>query len=200
MGILFNTILTIIITASLQAGMLDATEITPQQAAAECMDGVVAMEEETMDRYAANSYVNFVENLKGDEETVQRMRDALQKNLIYRIDGIEERNDAAMAKVTVTQCDFSKVLKKYEKEAYQYITEHLYDEDITDKKKLNAKCLDIYASQIEKVAKAGKTSEETIYLPMHSDGYNGWNVELDEESMKVILGNLAIPEDGLKSE
>ena len=194
MGAIINVIITMIITASLQMGMIDATQVSPQQAATECMDGIVAMEEETMDRYAGNTYVNFLVNLEGDEETVARMQKAILSNLTYRIEAVEQRDDAAVAKVVITQCDFSGVLKKYEKKAYKYISEHLYDEATTDKKKLNEKCLDIYVSQIEKVAKAGKTSEHTIYIPMFSDGYNGWNAQLDDETMKTIIGDLAIPE------
>ena len=193
MFVLFRTILTIIIAVSLQMAMIDATEVSPTQAATDCMEGIVAMDEETLDRYAGNSYVNFYANLKGKKKTVQRMQDALLENLSYRIEAVEQRDDAAVAKVTITQCDFSGVLKKYEKKSYEYITEHLYDEDITDKKKLNDKCLDIYVSQIEDVAKAGKTEEHTVYLPMYSDGYNGWNVEVDEETMRVVMGDLAIP-------
>lgn len=191
---LIRTILTILIVVSLHAGMSDATEVTPRQAAAECMDGIATMQEETMDRYAGNSYVNFLMNLKGDKETVQRMQEAIFRNFTWQIEDVEERDDAAVAKVKITQCDFSDVLGKYDKKSYKYITDHLYDEDTVDKKKLNAKCLDIYVSQIEKDAKAGKTEEHTIYLPMHSNGYNGWNVELDEETMKAIMGDLAIPE------
>lgn len=191
---LFRTFLAIIIAASLQMGMLDATEVSPAQAATDCMEGIVVMDEATLDRYAGNSYVNFYANLKGEKKTVQRMRDALLMNLSYEIEGVEQRDDAAVAKVAITQCDFSGVLKKYEKASYEYITENLYDEDITDKEKLNDKCLDIYVSQIEKVAKAGKTGEHTVYLPMYSDGYNGWNVEVDEETMRVVMGDLAIPQ------
>ena len=194
MGVAIKTIIAIIVAASMQMSMIDATQITPQQAVTECMNGIAAMEQETMDRYAGNSYVNFVSNLEGDEETVQRMRDALQKNFSYRIEGIEERDDLAVAKIVIDQCDFSGVLKKYNKKSYKYITDHLYDEATTDKEKLNAKCLDIYVSQIEAVAKAGKTREHNIYLVMKSNKYNGWNVRLDEESMKEIIGRLAIPE------
>lgn len=191
---LIRTLIAMVIAASLQVGMTDATEITPQQAVTECMDGIVALQEETTDRYAANKYVNFLVNLKGDDETVKRMQDAIFRNFTYTVEGIEERENAAVAKIIVNQCDFSDVLDKYDEKSYDYITDNLYSEDITDKKKLNAKCLDIYVSQIEKDAKAGKTKENTIYLPLYSDGYNGWNVELDEKNMKVIIGKLAIPE------
>ena len=195
MSVIIKMILSVVIAASMQMSMSDATEVSPQQIAGECMEGIKTMQEETLDRYAGNSYINFIANLEGDDETVQRMRDALLQNFDYTIDEVLERDDLAVAKVTIHQCDFSDVLKKYKKKSYKYITDHLYDEDITDKDKLNAKCLDIYVSQIEKVAKAGKTHEETIYLPMADNGHNSWNVILEEDFMKEVLGDIAIPEE-----
>lgn len=191
----FKSITALIVAMSLQLGMLGATEVPAAQVAEECMSGIATQSEQAMTLYGANTYVNFIENLQGDEDTVQRMRDALFQNFSYKIDGLEEREDLAVARVTIEQCDFSGVLKKYEKKSYKYITEHLYDEDTVDKEKLSAKCLDIYVSQIEKVAKAGKTHEEVIYLPLVSNGHNGWNAVLEDETMKTILGDIAIPEN-----
>ena len=194
MGAILNLIFSVIIAMSMHSSTMEATQVDPQQVADECMKGIKTMQEETLDRCAGNTYVNFMVNLEGDEETVERMQQALLSNFDYRIEEVLERDDLAVAKVTITQCDFSKVLKKYRKTSYDYVTDHLYDENITDKDWLNDKCLDIYVSQIEKVAKAGKTHEETIYLPLTSDGYNGWNAVLDDENMKKIIGDLSIPE------
>jgi len=194
MGAILNLIFSVIIAMSMHSSTMEATQVDPQQVADECMNGIKTLQEETLDRYAGNTYVNFIVNLEGDDETVARMQEALLKNFDYRIEAVEQRNDLAVAKITVTQCDFSKVLKKYKKRSYDYVTEHLYDENITDKDWLNEKCLDIYVSQIEKVAKAGKIHEETIYLPLTSDGYNGWNAILEDDNMKTIIGDLSIPE------
>lgn len=194
MGAILNLIFSVIIAMSMHSSTMEATQVDPQQVADECMNGIKTLQEETLDRYAGNTYVNFIVNLEGDDETVARMQEALLKNFDYRIEAVEQRDDLAVAKITVTQCDFSKVLKKYKKRSYDYVTEHLYDENITDKDWLNEKCLDIYVSQIEKVAKAGKTHEETIYLPLTSDGYNGWNAILEDDNMKTIIGDLSIPE------
>ena len=194
MGAILNLIFSVIIAMSMQSSTTEATQVDPQQVADECMNGIKTLQEEPLDRYAGNTDVNFIVNLEGDDETVARMQKALLKNFDYKVEAVEERDDLAVAKITVTQCDFSKVLKKYKKKSYDYVTEHLYDENITDKDWLNEKCLDIYVSQIEKVAKAGKTHEETIYLPLTSDGYNGWNAILEDDNMKAIIGDLSIPE------
>ena len=194
MSAILNLIFTVIFAMSIHTNTTDATQVDPQQVADECMNGIKTMQEETLDRYAGNTNVNFMVNLEGEDETVERMQKALLSNFDYKIEKVLTRDDLAVAKITISQCDFSKVLKKYKSKSYDYVTDHLYDENITDKDWLNDKCLDIYVSQIEKVAKAGKTHEETIYLPLTSDGYNGWNAVLDDENMKTIIGDLSIPE------
>ena len=88
----------------------------------------------------------------------------------------------------------------YDVELYDYIVDHLYDEDIVDKDKLNDICLDMYVSQIEKVAKAGKKKDRSLYLVLKDNGYNGWTLQVDDDTMKKILGDLAIPEGGLNNE
>ena len=136
---IIRAIIAVAVAVSLQMGMTDATEVSPQDAAEECMHGIATMQEETMDRYAGNSYVNFLVNLKGDEETVQRMQEAIFRNFTWQIEDVEERDDAAVAKVKITQCDFSDVLGKYDKKSYKYITDHLYDEDTIRRELLSAR-------------------------------------------------------------
>ena len=88
MSVIIKMILSVVIAASMQVSMSDATEVSPQQIAGECMEGIKTMQEETLDRYAGNSYINFISNLEGNEETVQRMRDALLQNFDYTIDEV----------------------------------------------------------------------------------------------------------------
>ena len=191
---LIKMIITIMLAVSMQGNISEATEVTPQQAAQDFMSGMVTLQEESLDRYGDNAYVNFLANVSGDEKTVLRMQDALTRNLTFEIEDTEERNDLAVAKVRCSNCDFSGVLEDYEEESYIYVTENLYDEDVTDPDKLAEHCLDMYVSEIETRANKGKTKEFTIYLPMKSNGYNGWTVMLSDEIMADLLGHLAIPE------
>ena len=200
MQALIHWILSLMIVTSMQAGLTDATSVPPQQEVEEFMAAISSARVEQLDRYASNPYVNFVAHLKGDKKTVKRMRKALLRDLPYKLHGTEERNGVAVVRVDIRQCDYSKVLKKYDEESYAYITDHLYDEDIVDKEKLNDKCLDMYVSQIEKVAKAGKTRKRSLYLVLRDNGYNGWTLQVDNDTMKKILGDLAIPEGGLNNE
>ena len=87
------------------------------------------------------------------------------------------------------------IMDDYQKASYEYVTGHLYSEDVTNKEKLNKKCLDIYLDQIEKTAKKDPAYEAEVFLPMEADGYGGWRVLLNDETMKSILGELEIPTD-----
>ena len=200
MQAIIHWILSLMIVTSMQAGLTDATSVPPQQEVQEFMNAITSAQVKQLDRYASNSYVNFVTHLKGDKETVKRMRKALLKDLPYELRGTEERDGVAVVRVDIRQGDYSKVLKKYKKESYDYIVDHLYDEDIVDKDKLNDICLDMYVSQIEKVAKAGKKKDRSLYLVLKDNGYNGWTLQVDDDTMKKILGDLAIPEGGLNNE
>ena len=76
--------------------------------------------------------------------------------------------------------------------------EHLYDEEIEDKDVLNAKCMDIYVSQIEKAADKDSQKESEIFLVMHKGSTGDWQIDLDDQTMANILGNLKLPETGDK--
>ena len=183
------------VAAFMQMNVSGATEVSPAQEAEAFMAGMTAQQEETLDRYMANDYVNFRANVEGDEKITKEMRDALFKNLTYEIKGTRQRKGLAVAKVEIKGNDFSKVLKAYEKDAYDYITENLYEDEVTDKGSLNARCLAIYADEVEKAADKGKIMERTIYLPMAADGHNGWTILLNDEIMVSLLGDLALPGD-----
>ena len=191
---LIKTITAIVVAVFLQAGMNGATDVSPAQEADAFMKGMTTLQKETVDLYMGNDIANFLVDVEGDEKDVKCMQEALFRNFTYEIVADEERNGLAVVKISIKGNDFSKVLKKYEKESYKYVTENLYDEDITDKKKLNNKCMSIYVDQIEKTAKNGKLKEDTIYLPMEDDGHNQWNVLLNDEVMTAIIGHLSLPD------
>ena len=69
MGAILNLIFSVIIAMSMHSSTMEATQVDPQQVADECMNGIKTLQEETLDRYAGNTYVNFIVNLEGDDET-----------------------------------------------------------------------------------------------------------------------------------
>ena len=73
------------------------------------------------------------------------------------------------------------------------MTDNLYTDDIADKEKLNAQCLQLYVQQVEKAAESGAVLETIVFVPMVNDGYYGWNIIMTDDLMKNVLGNLQMP-------
>lgn len=193
MSAIVNTIISILITMTISGSAANMAEVTPQEAADAFLKDLSAGDKQTAMMYMDNKYVNFLENVKGTDEEMDRLEDAVFKNFSYVIKDMKTRDNVAVVKVEVKNGDFSGIMKDYEKASYQYVTDNLYSDDVTDKEKLNKKCLDIYLDQIEKTAGKDPSFKADIYLPMVEDGYGGWRILLSDEIMKSILGELEIP-------
>jgi hypothetical protein len=177
----------------MQMGVMNMISTTPHESVTDFMDGLKNRETHVMEKYMDDSYVNFIANVQGDKDTVARMNEALFRNFSYEVKEIIEKNDVAVAKVSIKSGDFSKVLSEYEKVSYQYVTDNLYTDDIADKEKLNAQCLQLYVQQVEKAAESGAVLETIVFVPMVNDGYYGWNIIMTDDLMKNVLGNLQMP-------
>ncbi len=194
MQYMIKILITIIISALMQSSAVNMVSTTPKEAVTDFLSGLKARESMTMEKYMDNSYVNFLVNVQGDDAVTERMNEALFSGFSYEIGRVVQKNKAAVAEVTVRSIDYSSVLDGYETEAYAYVMDNLYTEEIADKEKLEAKCLEIYVEQIEKAAETGNKIETLIYIPMVDDGYYGWNVIMTDELMRSVLGNLQMPE------
>ena len=192
MGSFLTSIFSIIMALIMQTSTMGTAAVSPEDAATEFMEGLSAGNDQVVVKYMENDYVNLLENT-GNDKTTDRLYKGLFRNFGYEITDSASKNDVAVVKMTVTNSDFSNVEEEFNEAAYQYITGNLYDEDVTNKKKLSKECLDIYLEQIEKTADKGKTKDKTIFLPMKSNGYYGWEVLVDDKIMKRILGGLKIP-------
>ena len=188
-----KTVISIIISIMMQMGVMNMISTTPHESVTDFMDGLKNRETHVMEKYMDDSYVNFIANVQGDKDTVARMNEALFRNFSYEVKEIIEKNDVAVAKVSIKSGDFSKVLSEYEKVSYQYVTDNLYTDDIADKEKLNAQCLQLYVQQVEKAAESGAVLETIVFVPMVNDGYYGWNIIMTDDLIKNVLGNLQMP-------
>lgn len=193
MGGLFKIITSLLIALGISGGAASMSEVTPQEAADAFLKDLSGGDQQTTMEYMDNRYVNFLENVKGTDEEMDRLEDALFKNFSYEIEETATKNDVAVAKVLIKNCDFSGIIDSYEKESYTYVTENLYSDDVIDKEKLNKKCLDIYLDQIEKTAEGEPSFESEVFIPMHEDGYGSWRIILSDDIMRTILGELEIP-------
>lgn len=189
---IIQSILSVVISIVMQTAVIGSVQVDPATEVDTFMEGIEAGTSTVVNKYMDNDYVNMLEN-SGDKDASKDMHKYIFKNFKYEIVDTGTRGNVAVAKVKVTNCDFSKVIKSYDKESYKYVTDHLYDNTITNKSKLSKKCLDIYVKQIQKVADKGKTSEHTIYLPLESNNHYGWEVLVSDSIMKTLLGNIEIP-------
>lgn len=189
-----RAIISIIVAVMIQGGVSGVVESPPEDAVTEFMTALTSGNEQVLERYVDNEYVNFLLNVEGKEKTVKRMNQALFKNLEYEIDKSAQKGGVAVVKVRVKTNDFRDVLEKYEEASYQYVMDNLYEDKVIDKKKLNAKCLDIYVDQIEKDAEEEVSLKKTLYFPMIDDGYGGWKLLIDNKIMKALMGKLAMPD------
>ena len=193
MGGIINTIISLLIAAAISGGASAVAEVTPQEAADDFFSDMSGGDKQTVMMYMDNRYVNFLENVKGTDEEMDRLEDALFRNFSYEITDSATKNGVAVVRVTVRNSDFSGIMKKYKKESYKYVTENLYSDEVIDKEKLNKKCLDIYLDQIQKTSESDPNFEADIFLPMEEDGFGGWRIILSDEIMKEVLGELEIP-------
>ena len=84
-------------------------------------------------------------------------------------------------------------MDKYDDASYDYVMNHLYEDKISNKKKLRKECFRIYVEQIVKTSNKKPKQEEEIFIPMSGDGYGGWEILLTDEVMEALMGNLEIP-------
>lgn len=192
MQFILKGIITVIMTICMNMSISGLVSTTPQQAADDFLSQLRVGETAVMEKHMDNQYVNFICNVQGDKNVVGRMNKALFKNFSYRIEDIGEKNEVAVAKVVIENNDFSQVISGYDKASYNYIAENLYNDEVADKEKLNARCFDIYVQQIE-AASNGATTEKVIYIPMVDNGYYGWNILVTDELMETVLGGLQMP-------
>lgn len=193
MYFVMKIIATVVISVMMQAGTESIVATTPREAVLDFMEGIENRDTYVMEKYMDDSYVNFITNVQGDEAVVERMNDALFSGFTYKIEDMAVKNDVAVAKVTITSCDFSGVLDAYNTVSYQYVVDNLYTDEIADKDWLNAQCLELYVEQVEEAAAVGATMETTVFIPMVDDGFYGWNIIMTDGLMSSVLGNLQIP-------
>lgn len=193
MYFVMKIIATVVISVMMQAGTESIVATTPREAVLDFMEGLENRDTYVMEKYMDDSYVNFITNVQGDEAVVERMNDALFSGFTYKIEDMALKNDVAVAKVTITSCDFSGVLDAYNTVSYQYVVDNLYTDEIADKDWLNAQCLELYVEQVEEAAAVGATMETTVFIPMVDDGFYGWNIIMTDGLMSSVLGNLQIP-------
>lgn len=179
---------------SLKSFTQTLTITEPEQVVKDFFEGLKTKDEDTLILYTKNEDINMLLHSTGDQEDLDLIYNSLFANMTYKIHAIEKNQDETQAtvEVEVANSDFSGVLKKYQDRSYSYMQENLYSGKV-DKKTLNAKCLDIFAKQVEKASQSEAGEPQRITVNLTKNDNYGWDMELTEEMMEIIMGGLIIP-------
>ena len=79
MGGLFKIITSLLIALGISGGAASMSEVTPQEATDAFLKDLSGGNQQTTMEYMDNRYVNFLENVKGTDEEMDRLEDALFK-------------------------------------------------------------------------------------------------------------------------
>ncbi len=191
----------ILMTLGLTGCYLTLTE--PEEVVTDFFQGLETKDEDALILYTENEDINMLLHSKGSEKEMDAMYESLFRNFSYHILSTQknEEETAATVEVEITNADFSKALKRYQDKAYQYMSDHLYSDDM-NKKNLNKKCLSIYVDQVEKIAKKAEKAQDsgknalqsqTVTIDLTKNDNYSWDMDLTEEMMETILGGLIIP-------
>ena len=166
----------------------------PKEVVNDFFKGLKTKNEDVLILYTENEDINMLLHSKGKQADLNKMYDSIFKNFSYKILSTEKNEEETQATVTaeVSNVDFSKVLKNYQKRAYNYMQDNLYSGNLS-KKKLNAKCLSIFANQTEKASESTKLQTETITINLTKNDNYSWDMQLTEEMIEIIMGGLIIP-------
>lgn len=190
---LVAAVLSIIMVAALCG--CNITVADPEDVVNEFFEAMKSCDEETLILYAENPDMNTLINSTGDEEKLNSIYDNVVKNLDWEIVSVEVNEDETEATVTVkvTNSDFSNVLDKYQEDATEYITDNLYDDDVT-KDVMKKKCMSIFTAQVEKAAeKKDSKVTKTVEIKLAKNDSYGWDMEMTKKLMKATTGGLDFP-------
>ena len=98
---IINTILSILLAAAISGGASAMAEVEPQEAADAFFRDLASGNDQVAMAYMDNRYINFLENVKGTDEEMDRLEDAVFRNFSFEITDSAAKNDVAVVKVTV---------------------------------------------------------------------------------------------------
>lgn len=168
----------------------------PEEIVTDFFEGLKTKNEEVLALYMENEDIHMLIHSKGSSKQLDKLYESLFQNFSYKILSVKKNGEngqetKAVAEVEVSNADFSKVLKKYQEESYDYMQANLYSN--LSQKTLNAKCLELFVNQVKKAAKKADMDKETLTINLTKNENYSWDMELTEEMMSTIMGGLIIP-------
>lgn len=165
----------------------------PEEVVTDFFEGLKTKDEKVLALYGDNEDLHMLLHSKGSQKKLDKLYENLFQNFSYQILSVKknEEETSATAKVEVSNADFSKVLKNYQKTSYDYMQANLYAN--LSEETLNAQCLTLFVKQVKKAAKTADMNTETLTIHLTKNENYSWDMELTEEMMNTIIGGLIIP-------
>ncbi|MBQ0078568.1 MAG: DUF5105 domain-containing protein [Eubacterium sp.] len=190
---IISGIISLMMMLSMSTGSGGPDSDAAQAAAEDFLHAMAAGNIQEAVNYVDEDTVSHIATIKDDEEATKTLYENLFDGFEAETVAVGTKNNVAVVKMNIKGHDFSEAQKAAEDEAYKYITSNLESDEVKDKDKLADKCLEIYLEKISEISKESDVTESTIYVPLVLDGHNQWRVLLNQELMKLITGNLELP-------
>lgn len=165
----------------------------PEEVITDFLEGLKTKNQKILALYEDNGDLHMLLHSKGSQKSLESLYGSLFQNFSYRIVSVkkDEEETSAVAEVEVSNADFSNVLKKYQKDSYDYMQANLYTN--LSKKTLNSVCLELFVKQVKKAAQKADMKTEILTINLTKNENYSWDMELTEEMMNIIMGGLIIP-------
>ena len=106
MAAAFQSVISILISLVLQMSAAGTGQLSPDEAAADFLQGLSQGENIVIARYIENDYVNLIENA-GDDEVTAQLYKSLFRNFSYKVTASASKGNVAVAKIDIATDDFS---------------------------------------------------------------------------------------------
>jgi len=190
-------IITIILSIIMAAGCCacSVSVDSPEGMVDQFLGAVKGCDKKELAMYMDNVDINTLINNNLDEKIAKEIYGDIMRNLSWEITSVEENEDQTAATVTVsiTNADFSGVLKAYKKEAVDYMLHNVYNDEVT-KDVMRKECQEIFAQQIKNASeKNDDLITEEIRIELTKNESYTWDMEITKELTKAAIGGLKWP-------
>lgn len=166
----------------------------PEEVVEEFMEAMKNKDEEVLILYSDNSDLNVLLHNIGSEEQMDIIYENLMKNLTWSVKSVKEneKKGTAVVELKISNSDFSTVLGTYQTEAVKYTKDNLHDDSFT-KEVMTEECMKIFAQNVKEAAAEDTINTEKITVNLVKNDKYGWDMELTDEMMTIILGGIEFP-------
>lgn len=172
----------------------DISITKPEDVVQEFMEAMKNKDEDVLILYSNNADLNLLLHDIGGQEQMDIMYEGLMQNMTWEIAGVkvDKKKGTASVELSVSNSDFSTVLTTYQAEAVKYTKDNLQKESFT-KEFMGEECMRIFAQSVQSAAIEDTVQTQNITVNLTKNDNYGWDMELTDEMMALILGNIEFP-------